>query len=176
MTFKKGDRVEYTEKGETKYGVVSKGGAKSISIVLDGGQYQVKGHPSLFQPSSHPLPRDTEPSPMDGYAVTSFKEFASPDGGGFNAFITYRGKKILSAHDGGYGGEVEFHSVKKDGHYWNSPEQTKFHEDAQAWAIQFGDKNGFGAAACWIEWYVYKRPYGVTAKMYWDEFKKMLAG
>lgn len=176
MKLRKGDRVEYTTKGETKYGVVLKGGSGTITVVLDGGECQAQGHASSFRKSNHPLPVDTEPSPMDDYAVTGYKEFASPDGGGFNAFVTYKGKKILSVHDAGQGGEVEYHGVGKDGAYWNSPEEKKFKEDAKAWAIQFGNRNGFGAADCWIEWYVWKRPYGVTARTYWEEFERMLGG
>ena len=176
MKLKKGDRVEFTEKGETKYGVVSRGGAGKITVIMDGGEFQVTGHAPIFRKSDKPLAVDTEPSPMDDYGMVGYKEFSSPDGGGFNAFITYKGKKILSAHDGGHGGEVEIHSVKKGSHYWNSPEQVKFQEDAKAWALQFGDKDGFGAVDCWIEWYAHKRPYGVTAKMYWEEFNRELAG
>jgi hypothetical protein len=175
MKFKKGNRVEYTEKGETKYGVVSRGGSGTITVILDGGEYQVKGHASLFQLSSHPLATDTEASPMDQYAVTGYREFRSFDGGGFNAFITKNKKKILEAYDAGEGGETQFMAIQKGSHVWESPESKQFHEDAKAWAIQFGDRTGTEAAAMWIEWHVHKRPYGVTAKMYWEAFNERIS-
>lgn len=174
MKFRKGDRVEFAEKGVKKYGVVLKGGSKKIEVIVDGAEFIVKGSPKAFRPSDQPIPTDTEASPMDDYGVTGYKEFKTFDGGGFNAYVTYKGKKILEAFDQGCGGEVEFHPVDKNENYWNSPAQKKFHEDAKAWAIQFGDKNGFGAMGLWIDWYIHERPYGVTARMYWDKFNERL--
>ena len=174
MKLRKGDRVEFTDKGVTKYGVVSKGGSKKVEVTLDGAEYCVRGSAGAFRKSDYPLPVDTEPSPMDNYAVTGYKEFKSFDGGGFNAYITYKGKKILEAFDEGNGGEVNIHGIGGTP-YARSPEEEKFYADAKAWAIQFGDSNGFGAVGMWFEWYVYERPYGVTSKAFWDKFNKKLA-
>lgn len=174
MKFRKGDRVEFDDNGVTKYGVVSKGGAKKIEVIADGAEFIVKGHAAGFRPSNQPIPMDSEPSPMDDYGVKGYKEFKSFDGGGFNAYITYKGKKILEAFDEGNGGEVSTHGIGGTP-YSRSPEEEKFYADAKAWAIQFGDSNGFGAVGMWFDWYVHERPYGVTARMYWDKFNKKLA-
>ena len=173
--FKKGDRVEFPQKGVTKYGVVSKGGAKKITVVLDGAEFEVKGHPNAFQPSNHPLPKDLVDSPMDKYSVVGYKkQVGHDDSECFVAYVTKNGKKILRAYDSGHGGGVEYHGV--NGQYRNSEDEKQYYADAKAWAIQFGDNNGFGAADCWIEWYIYERPYGVTAQAYWNNFKDMLKG
>lgn len=170
MAIKKGDRVEYTQKGEPKYGVVLRGGAKKIAVVLDGGQLQVSGHPDCFKLSDKPLVVDTVKTPMDKYSVVGYREIRGHDDSqAFEAFIAKDGKKILSAFDSGHGGEVEYQKL------WGGNVEEQFHEDAKAWARQFNpDDTGYGAADCWISWYVYQRPFGVTAQAYWDDYKEML--
>ena len=170
MAIKKGDRVEYTQKGETKYGVVLKGGAKKITVVLDGGQLQVSGHPDCFKLSDKPLAVDTVKTPMDKYSVVGYREVRGHDDSqAFEAFIAKDGKKILSAFDSGHGGGVEYHRVN------GSEDEEQFYSDVKAWARQFfPEDNGYGSADCWIEWYVNQRPYGVTAQAYWDDYKAML--
>lgn len=174
MKHKKGDRVEFDMKGnKLGYGVVKKGGENKITVVLDGGEHQVSGHANLFQPSAQPLLKDTEPSPMDKYSVSGYKGFESHDGGGFNAFITKNGKKILAAHDGGHGGEIDYHGI---GSYSAGKDGVEFEKDVNAWAKKFGATGIGGNDGCWIEWYVGHRPYGVTSKKYWEQSAEMLTG
>ncbi|MEE9581114.1 MAG: hypothetical protein V3V74_07360 [Nitrosomonadaceae bacterium] len=49
--------------------------------------------------------------------VKNVKEFASPDGGGFNCTVYLNGKRFCSAHDGGHGGCIsyDFLSSYKEG-------------------------------------------------------------
>jgi hypothetical protein len=57
MKYRKGDRVEFTEKGVKKYGVVLKGGSKKIEVIVDGAEFIVKGSPKAFRPLRRPWGR-----------------------------------------------------------------------------------------------------------------------
>lgn len=52
--------------------------------------------------------------------VKNVKEFASPDGGGFNCTVYLNGKRFCSAHDGGHGGCIDYdflpNSKAENGH------------------------------------------------------------
>lgn len=43
------------------------------------------------------------------WTINAIKTFATPDGGGLNCNILRDGKKVGTAHDGGYGGMMEFY-------------------------------------------------------------------
>lgn len=165
---KKGQRIECTFKGETKYGVVSKGGKNKITVVLDGGVTELKGHVSLFRTSDKPLPKD-KPSVMDKWEVKKYKEIKGHgDTPTFEAAICLNGKPVIQAMNDGWGGPNMY--------YGDFEVVKQFENDASEWAKTFGCKNATEMDGIWIEWYVFKRPYGVTAEQELAEFNKMMSG
>lgn len=158
---KKGDRVECTIKGVLKYGVVVKGG-KVITVILDGGVYEVKGQASAFSLSDHPLLKD-DPSIMDKYSVHGYKEIAGHgDSPTFQAKIYKDGKPFLNVSNDGWGGNND---------YGYGAGVEEFYNDAKAWALSNGDAELIDPNDDWVYWYQFKRPYGVTSKMYIAEFE-----
>lgn len=132
---KKGARVQYTEKGVTKYGVVIKGGSKRITVILDGGVNEVRGHPSLFEASTQPLPVDAIKTAMDYYKITGYKEFRAMIHKGYpfvGKVVTPTGAKIGFEYDGN-GGPVNFD--------WRSEKVwDQFKADIEAWHEAMGSR------------------------------------
>ena len=169
---RKGDRVEWTNKTkdgsfETKYGVVTKGGSFSATVIYDGGEYQVKGPVSLFRLSSHPLPTDA-PSVMDKWGVKRYKEIPGHgDSATFHAYITLKGKKVLEAMNDGWGGPNSYHGGRAI--------ENQLEEDAKEWGKQFGCTHLNEMTSLWIDWYVNRRPFGVTAAQEMAEFEQIMS-
>lgn len=176
-SFKKGDRVMWKGKdedgkAELKHGTVTRGGVK-VHATMDGGEYEVKGGRSAFQFSDKPMPKDA-PSPMDDYAVTGYKSMPeiSDETLAFVATITFKGKPVLFAKNGGCGGDTEIRPTGENGY---KEAYKEFFDAAKAWAKQFGQTNAFEAYSDWIEWYVNKRPFAVTAKQYNEDMEAEMA-
>lgn len=163
---KKGQRVKVMVsegKGHSMlyHGVISKGGSRRCTAVLDGGYRQVSGHPSVFEESDVPLPKDP-PSVMDKWGVVGHKEFRSLDGGGFNAFITLNGKKVMEAMNEGHGGPNNYWPCKGQKH----DVVDQLQADAKEWAKQFESDYTIEVEDLWVDWCVSQRPYGVLASQY----------
>ena len=167
MSLKKGDRVEWIQGPETKYGVVFRGG-KRPTVYIDGGIHSVKGGAGAFSLSNHPLPVD-EPSPMDKWGVKSYKDSGmGEETAHFQATITLNGKVVIYARNQGRGGCNMY-----DQDFKNGVERSilaDFAADAKAWGEQFGSPYNFELEDTWLDWAAHDKIYGKLAV---DYFKKM---
>ena len=161
MALKKGDRVVFVIDGETKYGVVFRGGKKP-TVYLDGGEKSVTGHADLFHLSAHPLPAD-EPSMMDDWDVVRYKDFGNGyETPSFEARISYKGECVLVASNHGTGGPNDYHGDRAL--------INQLATDAKAWGEQFGYPYDFEVEDTWVEWAGRERKYGVLAVDYLKEY------
>ena len=169
--FKKGDRVECDYKGGIVYGIVHRGGKKSVTMVIDGGKEQLKGGAGLFRLSDEPLPTD-EPNLMDKWSIKSYQSIEGHgDSPTFDAKICLHGKPVMRSSNNGWGGPNEYHTLKGVD---RSIEQ-QFYADVRAWMALFGDESAHDVGDLWIEWYMFHRPYGVTGKAYIGDFNETMA-
>lgn len=165
---RKGDRVEFEVEGETVYGVVSKGGKRDVTVILDGGKDAYGGPPSAFRKSDEPLPTD-EPSVMDKYSIKNWKSAGGEETERFEANLYRDGKCIGTISNGGTGGG-DFFQLKND-------DYDQLQEDVKEWAEQMG-ANGekiFELDSFWAQWWKYQRPYGVTAKQAISDYLEKVA-
>lgn len=171
---KKGTHVQYRDQDGLHQGIVVKGTTKPngrVTVILIGGKMKAAGPASAFKPCTIDIPKD-EPSPMDDYLVTGYKEFPqmSQETIAFVARVKYKGKVILEARNDGCGGCTYF--------YGNGGAEEQFQEDIRQWARQFGGEDMTEKDDFWLQWWVNERPYGVTAKAaiqhYNDEWQKFI--
>lgn len=166
---KKGDRVEFNDRdGTVKAGVVERGGAK-VTVVLDGGKMQMRGPASLFKLSDKPLPKDP-PHPMDDWDIVGYKAAGGEETIRFEATITYKGKKVLHASNGGFGGSNQYGALRGV----DRAIEKKFFDDARQWAADHGADNPFEPEDSWVTWKTNEAPYGITAQNHWDEYNSFL--
>lgn len=157
MKFKKGDRVKFSTGSKTCYGVVSKGGAGKITVVLDGAKKQVRSIASCFQPSVKPLPNADELNVMAAYTVAGYKEInGHGDSTSFAANVYRNGKKITAVTNCGWGGCNHYTPARSS--------VCAFFADAATWAENATGSTIPEAADLWLFWEVFQRPYGMTAK------------
>lgn len=170
MTLRKGDRVAYKHQGSILTGTVVKGGSNKIKVIRDGGDYEVTGPAEAFRKFDLPLPKDP-PSPIDIYQVISYKEInGHGDTPTFSCTITKHGKPIIKGSNDGWGGSNMYDLLPNS----SREDLWKFKDAAKIWAIQFGTSNPIEAEDLWIDWYVNRKPYAVTAQKYWDDYNEML--
>lgn len=172
MTLKKGDRVEYIHDGETRYGVVFRGG-KNPTIYRDGGELTITGLAAAFRISKYPLPTD-EPSAMDKWTIKSYKDSGFGDETPqFHAEIALNGKVVITASNHGTGGCNNYHPVNAvDGKYWDTIDQLK--TDATEWGKQFGYPYDFEVEDTWVEWASREKIYGKKAVDYFKEYSGVI--
>src|SRR3546814_165771 len=134
--FRKGDRVEYDDAGRTRFGTITKGG-KSVTVILDGGEYRVTGPATAFKPSAEPLPQGP-PHQMDDWDVVGYKEFRqmSQETTAFDAVITFKGERVLNARNSGTGGSNIYHRTEVAEALIND----RFEADAKQWEADHGDR------------------------------------
>jgi hypothetical protein len=101
---------------------------------------------------------------MDAYEVRGFRECGGRNGDGYVANIYKNGRKVCIAENEGRGGCDSYHSVDHAG-------VCTFEEDVMAWAKSFATEEPFEPGARWVFWYVFKRPFNVTAAAYWKEWE-----
>jgi hypothetical protein len=180
---RKGDRVVFKQRAasgdvEIKYGIVSKGGSGKIKVVMDGGQFEVSGPAHIFTPSDKPLPNADEVNPMREYSIKSYKEIEGHgDSPTFSAKICKNGKPIIGATNDGWGGPNMYYTLKKGEHQTQSPVMKQFEKDLAEWlraATGIEDQHEIGGL--WIEWEMFVRPYGVSAKEHLQWLVDMLKG
>jgi hypothetical protein len=178
MQLRKGTRVEFDVRNDdgsvtVGYGVVRKGGSKTIEVVEDGGIYSRKAHASRFRPSSKPITRDDPDSPMLGYAVVRYQEFKEMS----EETVAYRcefarGSVVIGdSKNQGHGGP--------DCHFAAIGQQEAFNEfkrRALSWYEKYsGEKIGkyTNPIDDWLHWYVDARPYGMSERDYFKQQKEM---
>jgi hypothetical protein len=152
---------------------VTKGGAR-VEVTLDGGVDVMAGAAALFRPSTRPV-KTGGPDAMDRWTVVSYKlhDRLSEETPCFEATIALDGKKVIAASNRGTGGPDDFHALP------GAPAGAvaTLEADAKAWAGRFdamaGDKAYREDASSWIDWSVNKKPFGVLAKDYFDEYNRM---
>ena len=170
MSLRKGQRVEFVYEGKRNFGVVSKGGSKKVTVVIDGAKEQISSTPHAFRLSDVPLPIDS-PNVMDKWSVKKYEEIEGHgDSSTFHAHICLNGKVVIEAMNDGWGGSNVYQPLNN--HKYDIVD--KFRNDAKEWAKSFGYTDPFEIEDIWIEWYVYKRPYGVTGEMTINEMKEKL--
>lgn len=163
MSFKKGDRVELTIKGELLRGTVERAGTK-VTAILDGGAEKVSGPSVWFRPSTKPLPTEP-PSAMDPYAVVSFKEHRqlSEETMAFSATITKLGRKLAHVSNEGTGGSNRYAVVDRAA---GRDILDELHQHAREWGVATIGRVLPEATDLWVEWCTTSRPYAVTAREY----------
>ena len=163
MSFRKGDRVEMTIKGEVLHGTVERAGER-ITAILDGGAEKVSGQAAWFRPSAKPLPAEP-PSAMDPYAVVSFKEHKalSEETRAFSATITKYGRKIAVVRNDGTGGSNRYDLVDRMA---GRGILDELHTHAQEWGVTIVGRVLSEATDLWVEWFTMSRPYAVAASEY----------
>ena len=165
MALKKGDRVEWIQGSETRYGVVFRGG-KRPTVYIDGGERQVQGPSTAFNISNHPLPAD-EPSVMDKWAIKSYKDSGfGEETPQFQAEITINGKVVLHVSNEGMGGSNRYYPAR--GMTRGVIDQLV--SDATAWGKQFGYPYDFEVEDTWVEWAAREKIYGKKAVDYFKEY------
>jgi hypothetical protein len=167
---KKGDRVEWTNVKENKVEVGTVSGVRMgrVTVVLDGGEFKVSGPARIFRPSSVPLPVDP-PSPMDKWAVKSYKCIGGDETPMFTCKITLDGKVVGHASNRGCGGEDEIHFNEKS--LWDV-----FERDTQVWWKQFGGRDTFAVGDLWIDWVATRKRVGETAAAYIADYNGLFEG
>jgi len=167
MALKKGDRVEWEQNGEQRYGVVFIGG-KHPKVYIDGGEKQIKAPSIVFKISTHPLPAD-EPSVMDKWTIVSYKNHGNgEETPSFTAQIALNGTIVLVANNHGTGGPNNYHpaGVHKD----SRALIDQLEADAKEWGKQFGYPYDFEAQDTWVEWAAREKIYGKLAVDYFKEY------
>lgn len=161
MAFKKGDRVEFVQDGETRYGVIFRGGKKP-TVYLDGGEKSVSGGAGAFNYSNQPLPTD-EPSVMDKWTIKSYKDHGNgEETPSFTAEIKLNDEWVLTARNHGTGGPNNY--------YGDRALTDQLVADAKAWGTQFGYPYDFEVEDTWVEWAARKKIYGVLAVNYFKNY------
>jgi len=156
---KKGDRVEFKSGDLTYYGVVTKGGSRSIKVTLDGGVKAVESLAAYFKLSDHPLSKDA-PNLMDKYSITGLKEGGVNSGGMmWSATLRKNDKPIAHISQEGCGGQNNYQTLKQ------YEDVKQFKEDAVAWGELFNYRY-IEIEDTWVAWWLDLRPYGVTAEVH----------
>jgi len=164
---KKGERVEFMQvTKETAYGVVQKGGAKNITVILDGAEKQITGHVSFFKLSDHPIPKD-KPNMMDKYSIKGFKNGGlNTDGYMFSCTLLKEGIPIAHISQGGRGGPNNYSPMKHD-------DIKTFMAEAKAWCELFGYKDPIEPEDSWVDWWLNDRPYGKLGDKYFESLRNL---
>lgn len=168
---KKGTHVQYRDQDGLHQGIVVKGTTKPngrVTVMLIGGRMKAMGPVTAFTPCTIDIPTD-EPSPMDAYSVSNYREFPqmSQETIAFVARVKYQGKVILEARNDGCGGCTYF--------YGNQSAEKQFQEDLRQWAKQFGGEDLTEKDDYWLRWWVDERPYGITARASIKQFNESMA-
>jgi hypothetical protein len=156
-------RVQWDDKGTIRYGTVTKTSMTRVTVVQDGGEIELKGSPSAFHPSKHPLVLDDSVSPASRWGVSGYRVIPGHDDcTPFAAKITLNGKPVFDAGNSGHGGCNEYHGRDRA----SQALVREFTADCRAWAEQLGMQNAYEADSLWIDWTVNKRPFGSKAADY----------
>ena len=170
MALKKGDRVEWIQGPETKYGIVFRGGKRPF-VYIDGGLTYVQGAAAGFKLSNQPLPTD-EPSVMDKWTIVSYKDSGmGEETAAFQAEIALNGKVVIRSNNTGTGGPNYYDPVTSVG--WEITDQLR--ADAKEWAKQFGYPYDFEAEDTWVEWAAREKIWGKLAVDYFKEYAGVAA-
>jgi len=163
----KGDRASIEHNGRILNGTISRGGARP-TMILDGGEQKITAPARQFR-KGPPLPKDN-PSRMDVWSVNKYSavEKLSEETACYTADILLNGKKVIEASNQGVGGPDIYHPVNGDYSLVD-----KFEKDARLWFEDHGIDYRSEAAAAWIDFYVHRRPYGVTTVAFMEETKKI---
>lgn len=171
-SFKKTDRVEFTNKGSTIYGIVRKGGASKCEVVQDGAKSVFTVPVSLLKFSTKPLPTQPE-HPMDAWGLKKYAASKLNSRGTvcFTAEITHNGKTVIHAQNDGNGGADRYYSAT--GRY---EVVAQFEADAKQWIIDHGmpEAHAIEPANIWISWKAEHAPYAGSATDYIAEWKEAL--
>lgn len=176
MTITKGNYVEFEDKDGTKHqGYVVKGGNKP-SVLYDQGNKQCSGPAHLFTLIDAPVLTADEPSVMDDWAVSKYKEYKgmSQETIAFTADIYYKGESVFTVRNDGQGGSMELNLHKYDERHKTLRET--FNKNAVEWAKQFGLKDEpFEIDEDWVHWYANDRILGVNARTHFARQNELMA-
>ncbi len=144
---KKWDRVEFTVQGEVKVGTAASVGKKTARVVIDGMEQEYGVPVSMLRPSQTQPPKD-EPSPIDRWGLAGYKEAGGEETVRFECYVTYDGKKVLIASNGGTGGCNHYSPLEAGG----MKHLDRLRKDVEAAVKQFGGKEKYEPEDCWLGW------------------------
>lgn len=174
-SLKKDEWVQFKDdKGDEKTGVVSKGGRNPI-VIYENGTLQCSGPAYIFKVITKPNIDDSDDI-MKDWGISGYKEHKrmSEETTAFNAYITYKGKKVFAAKNDGKGGCNFYTRLNLKPEYRELME--KFKSDAEQWKKAHSKTESvLEIEDLWLEWYSKSRPLGETAKQYWDGFDALMA-
>lgn len=177
MKLRKGDRVAWVAEGEKRYGVVSKGGGKTVVVVHDGAKFETRGPVGLFKRSRKALPHDIKKTPADAFGVSCYKEHPglSDETIAFSAILMLNGKGFASVENTGKGADNLYHAggASPASSVECHEKLKQFHEATKEWAKAFGCPDLISPDDIWISWKTTAAPYGVTAEEYLQKFRKL---
>lgn len=159
--FKKNDEVTCEFEHKSRRGIVVRGGSKTITVQLDDGRVEIKGHASLFQTAPRRAAFKDAPSAMDGYSVRKYKvnRSMSDETECFSADIISPTGAVINVYNRGRGGP-DNHTSK------TMVAVNKLYEDAKSWSKKNGGCYTHELAGLWLGWYQNSRPHHISAKSF----------
>lgn len=168
-TVKKGAYVKFLdEDGKSQKGYVEKGG-NMPTVVFDNGNYEIKLHASLLEEIDS-ITQEEPKSPMDNWAIINFKEQKNKSTSSvcFEAFLTYKGEKVLFIENDGRGDSNLIRGAsKKTSKDDYLPVVSQFLKDLGVWVEQFGLTSELAFTDVdflWVNWSVFEQKKGICAK------------
>lgn len=172
-SLKKDDLVQFKDnEGVEKTGVVSKGG-RNPTVIYENGTLQCSGPAHIFKLVDKPFVEVADDS-MKDWDISGYKEYTrmSEETVAFNAYVTYKGKKVFAAENTGKGG-CNMYTILKLEH---RELMNKFKEDVQKWKEKYSKQEQlFEVEDLWFEWCSKNLPLGQTAQQYWEDFDKFMS-
>jgi hypothetical protein len=151
MAVKKWDRVEFTNgKKGVVTGTVLKGGAKKARVVADGGKSEYDVPVQALRPTTVAAPKD-EPSSLDRWGLSGYKEAGGEDTVCFDAYVTFDGKRVLHARNSGTGGSNIYQPLEAGGRR----HIDQLDADAKAFVAANGGGVEYEVIDCWLGWKSY---------------------
>lgn len=168
-TVKKGAYVKFLdEDGKVQKGYVEKGG-NMPTVVFDNGNYEIKLHASLLEEIDS-IAQEEPKSPMDNWAIINFKEQKNKSTSSvcFEAFLTYKGEKVLFIENDGRGDSNLIRGASKKASKDDYlPVVSQFLTDLGVWVEQFGLTSELAFTDVdflWVNWSVFEQKKGICAK------------
>lgn len=169
MAHKKGTFVEFICEGKLTRGVVAKGG-RNVTVYFGDGELQVSGPAHQFIEVDF-----FEQDGMEDWNVVSCKFGKNSQSNivTFDAFVTYRGQRVIAVKNDG-DGEYNSYTALKDEYI---PLLEKLHQDSIAWCVKHSENHiEIMVEDVWIDYSICDKLEGISSQTFWDIFNEELEG